>query len=117
MLHSFLPPVLGGMEGMEGERLCCVAVWRVLWFTFSITHMWKPNNGLSHLHPQHIPTQELEYKDGILVAGSLNALIDLLIPTETHYPEVRPLPAAAALSYAQLQHAAFKVTATPLLCG
>ena len=44
----------------------------------------------------NIPTQELEYKDGILVAGSLNALIDLLIPTETHYPEVRPLPAAAA---------------------
>ena len=41
---------------MEGERLCCVAVWRVLWFTFSITHMWKPNNGLSHLHPQHTHT-------------------------------------------------------------
>ena len=63
----------------------------------------------------NIPTQELEYKDGILVAGSLEALVDLLIPTETHYPEVRPLPAAAVLLYVQLQHAALKLQ-QPLLC-
>ena len=31
--------------------------------------------------------QDLEYREGILVAGSLDALIELLIPTETHYPE------------------------------
>ena len=31
--------------------------------------------------------QELQYKDGVLVAGSLNALVTLLVPTETHYPE------------------------------
>ena len=36
----------------------------------------------------HTHKQELEYRDGILVAGSLEALIDLLIPTETHDPEV-----------------------------
>lgn len=32
--------------------------------------------------------KDLEYRDGILVAGSLEALIDLLTPTESHYPEV-----------------------------
>ncbi|XP_064396126.1 ras-GEF domain-containing family member 1B-like [Halichondria panicea] len=32
-------------------------------------------------------TDELQYKDGVLVAGSLNELVTLLVPTETHYPE------------------------------
>lgn len=32
-------------------------------------------------------SQELVYKDGILVSGSLEALIELLVPTEHHYPE------------------------------
>ena len=31
--------------------------------------------------------QDLEYRDGILVAGSLDALVELLMPTESHYPE------------------------------
>ena len=31
--------------------------------------------------------QELVYQDGVLVAGSLDALIDVLIPTATSYPE------------------------------
>ena len=31
--------------------------------------------------------QELVYHDGALVAGSLDALIDLLIPTPAHYPD------------------------------
>ena len=34
-----------------------------------------------------IVLQDLEYRDGLLVAGSLDALIELLMPTESHYPE------------------------------
>ena len=60
-----------------------------------------------------LPTQELEYKDGILVAGSLEALIDLLIPTETHYPEVRP--PHAAVWYSLIRTAAAALTVQPLL--
>ena len=32
--------------------------------------------------------QELKYRDGVLVAGSLDALVQMLIPTEKYYPEV-----------------------------
>ncbi len=31
--------------------------------------------------------QALEYKDSVLVAGSLDDLITILVPTETHQPE------------------------------
>ena len=65
----------------------------------------------------NIPTQELEYKDGILVAGSLEALVDLLIPTETHYPEVRPLACSCSALIRAAATYCFKVTATPPLCG